>query len=1040
MVDKDSNENIHETNRPNSYSEKEQNRNSDFAEDLENRKQKNAPAPKTGTQDLTSKVAGAGLQAAGVPAPLAKVGGNIASKLADKALPPAIKNLASKGLKGANLMGASGGKGAGKPGMTGGNSTDGVEDSDINPEEMEKNQKKEEGSEAKKDVKNIIDKTLGKAPMPQAKALAFGAKKLIDATDDEKAGDMLKATTDKIEKAGKMNKTMKIVQIIAPCAPYILAFVGAFLVIVLVMAQIMVIRDKILGAMGYISTGVEKILNFSAGRGWGTNEEVFFGTLSDEYNRFKTRNCIGEDGSIKNCELDIPLIAATIHYTKTLDIEVFECYEEDESKCENANDEKYGKDTDVDENNKSKETDADIEDSFMNSSDNVVPTEKTKQFYAVANDKLGKAFSFFPGNKRLLGHLVHPVISETKVDFWSAPGAWASFIKEITMVMGGAFRSDILESVTTPWGLAKYFDSLVAYGLLDGMDKPTWDAINTFYEIKEFKEPNGTGGLLVSMLKEAINLMDIVNYIKDKQCYEEVVDEEGNITKKYYACIPVPVLAWETGGIDDTGLFNEKGTYDEFLYYKRYLYNIYIPATYCWGGKEDLWTCTPGQIMNMVDEIFDQKELYEYLVGDMVQSNISSICSGKCSYDLTNVNINGDVRAGYGNVENVYVRLMECDGSKPIEIKNEPAELVPLEKYIMGVVHGEIEGNAGKEEKVEAWKAQAVAARSYALTRGRAMGNAAGTGLFEEDGKTVIQLRNCANDEAYCDPDIGCSQKTEINQMNTTYPGSDTYQYQYKPKVENYLFRSALKSVEGVVLTDGDGNIINSGFINVNQKKWIENAKLGMSYEEILIEDYTGSTFPTVLIKQMECTSTSNVACAGSGDYVNWKQWDPLWGNVSLGSSNIRNIGCAATSVAILIAKSEVATPGIPDFNPGTFVTEGIKKGLFDAGGGIIFSAVSNVVPDFYYSDIYYLSGDYATKKKKIASLVNDDKCYLVVQVKQDIQNCQHWVAVDYPGNNEIYIMDPAGGNTLPNSGSSCGTGDWSTATRAVCYKVRDKE
>ena len=93
--------------------------------------------------------------------------------------------------------------------------------------------------------------------------------------------------------------------------------------------------------------------------------------------------------------------------------------------------------------------------------------------------------------------------------------------------------------------------------------------------------------------------------------------------------------------------------------------------------------------------------------------NNTSYASGTCSY-----NVNGQT------VSNIKVRLLNCEGNTPVAGE----DLIDFETYITGVVYQE-NSNGG----YEALKAQAIAARSYALTRPKQMGNAVGISLKEEN-------------------------------------------------------------------------------------------------------------------------------------------------------------------------------------------------------------------------------------------------------------------------------------------------------------------
>lgn len=202
---------------------------------------------------------------------------------------------------------------------------------------------------------------------------------------------------------------------------------------------------------------------------------------------------------------------------------------------------------------------------------------------------------------------------------------------------------------------------------------------------------------------------------------------------------------------------------------------------------------------------------------------------GNCSYT-----VNGK------NVSNIKVRLMYCDGSDPIPNQ----ELIDFETYITGVVYQESGNNS-----YEALKAQAVAARSFALTRPSQMNNSGGTSLKEENGQWILSLRSCTNDQVFCHPDKGCWSKREGGQTSdsnkadwkncTVYVGApDSNVWSREPLPEDSQVRKAVQETQGEVLLNKNGNIVVTDYTDTNQKRWNELAKQGKDYFEILTKDY----------------------------------------------------------------------------------------------------------------------------------------------------------------------------------------------------------
>lgn len=169
-----------------------------------------------------------------------------------------------------------------------------------------------------------------------------------------------------------------------------------------------------------------------------------------------------------------------------------------------------------------------------------------------------------------------------------------------------------------------------------------------------------------------------------------------------------------------------------------------------------------------------------------------------------------------------------------------------------------------------------------------------------------------------------------------------------------------------------------------------------------------------------------------SGEYITWRQKDAAWSNIRIGNtnSNIGNIGCLVTSIAILIKKSGVET-NITPFNPGTFV-EGLNaNGGFDNKGNLQYSAVNRVVPHFKYVGNINLRDK--TRAEKLVLIRNyiEQGYYLAIEVKGATQGNQHWVAIMGVDGNNVYIVDPASNKTDLWSAY-----EWNKTTQFNYFKV----
>ena len=368
--------------------------------------------------------------------------------------------------------------------------------------------------------------------------------------------------------------------------------------------------------------------------------------------------------------------------------------------------------------------------------------------------------------------------------------------------------------------------------------------------------------------------------------------------------------------------------------------------------------------------------------------------SGTCAYDIKGFNTGNATIKKEMHVSNIKVRLMECDGSGPVE--NE--ELVDFEKYILGVTREEI-GNSNDAST----KAQAVAARSFSLARPIEMGNSGGLKLYEENGQWILQLRACTLDQAYCDPDRGCWSDGQGGEYgHTMHSGEDpTKKWSKGPIAADDKIRTLVKETEGEVMVDNNGYIVESGYKRGAQLKWIEYGKT-MDYRQILLQYYNNDINAGVTdIIKVSCNYDSI-----PGDFASWKQCDPRWSNVPLGRSSLSvcDAGCLATSVAMLIAKSGVSTT-ISDFNPGTFVQTLNNNSGFD--GALFKWNVTSVAPQI--TGFTYINASGKSREEKfntIKSLV-EQGYYVVAEVKGGIGGT-HWVAIDHISGNDIIMMDPS--------------------------------
>ena len=169
------------------------------------------------------------------------------------------------------------------------------------------------------------------------------------------------------------------------------------------------------------------------------------------------------------------------------------------------------------------------------------------------------------------------------------------------------------------------------------------------------------------------------------------------------------------------------------------------------------------------------------------------------------------------------------------------------------------------------------------------------------------------------------------------------------------------------------------------------------------------------------CTVTT------TGDFTTWKQADPEWGSIPIGNSNVANIGCLVTSIAMQIARSGTAITNLPSgysvFNPGAFVTTLNNNNGFYGGGDFTWTGFGSLAANWKIGDSVSVStNNKSTLVQKLSQELNSAaegkyQKFLVLQIHHN-SSTQHWVAVDSVTDNEVTILDPGGptGNTLDDN------------------------
>ena len=227
----------------------------------------------------------------------------------------------------------------------------------------------------------------------------------------------------------------------------------------------------------------------------------------------------------------------------------------------------------------------------------------------------------------------------------------------------------------------------------------------------------------------------------------------------------------------------------------------------------------------------------------------------------------------------------------------------------------------------------------------------------------------------------------EENGTYLLYPGN----YIYSAAADGYF------SKENV-----EFSVDNVGFLEID-------ISLEMTIEELASEPLPGGA-------EIQSTDTP---------YYNWKQYDAQWKNKYIGTKTIGQVGCAATSVAMLIVQAGLRNEN--NFDPGVFVDEMKSHNGFGGSNGndIKWAYASYCASGFECVGMKDLSGSTAQKISQIYDYYQQGY-YIVVAVK----NYGHYVAVRYATSSEVIMMDPASNNT-----SLYGYYDSSRSSKVILYK-----
>ena len=262
--------------------------------------------------------------------------------------------------------------------------------------------------------------------------------------------------------------------------------------------------------------------------------------------------------------------------------------------------------------------------------------------------------------------------------------------------------------------------------------------------------------------------------------------------------------------------------------------------------------------------------------------------------------------------------------------------------------------------------------------------------LGPEEQITRIKKAGYAEDEEYVSKIMNLIRTYDLTQY-------DTGIFEGEPPIYN----------SGISSGDHAPNRYTSGgYLELFRMSLLEN-KIDLitskeeAYSEILAEaQETGSSFGK---DNNGSWFESNIVDLTGGDYTRWKQGDPAWKNIPIGTGTIGGIGCAATSVAIQIARSRTFVT-IENFNPGTFVQAMSRIGGFQ-GNLIVWDKANKIAPFFQYDGNIQRRIKGLSKSQKLSYMRDliQSGCYLIMSVKSG----GHWVAVTGVTNDNVHIIDP---------------------------------
>lgn len=367
----------------------------------------------------------------------------------------------------------------------------------------------------------------------------------------------------------------------------ILGAIGLFLSIAFIAAIVSTIAQPFSALVDTVSEFAEKIvetggkiMNLFTFKGYGTNEDAFWKELDNQYNQFSSKSRDGE-------ELDIALLAATIHYNVIIDSDYFESDNSDNSNSDNYNDGDY-----------------------------IVPEKKSSSFYDWAYDKLGNWNTLVFLDRGLSGALVSERYIGTCQPF-TLKGWWDNKVNEVQSVLSSTITS--------------FFET----------GKDVVQDLNLFTVINVWAtETNRTGdpfGYLSKIIEDSKSAIENFGYdIKSVLTYDSIqcgyMEEplDGACDTKNDDCTyrdgTYYKITKNTMPTYSRKFFNDYVKYNNYLR-KFYLPRYYINCSNC-AYKDYPEDKKKEIIESMIDDIYDLRNFYMESLGLDKSSNSIAYAPG----------------------------------------------------------------------------------------------------------------------------------------------------------------------------------------------------------------------------------------------------------------------------------------------------------------------------------------------------------------------------------------------------------------------------